>query len=258
MASASPLGDENIRHVEYRRSSVKERANSGSDRCGKRDGNERSRTILEKQQLDCEENCTHRTAERGCHTRCRACCEKRFSFVARDPNELSGNGAERTASCDDWAFCSERTARSYCDCRGYQLQEEHARGDSASTEQDILHDFRNSMSANCGRPVSRHDSDDQCADQWCYQYSKNPGICSRRIYEGAGDSSIERDVGDKPNERRENLCGETCADCEERRQNRDEHRATIGELVILRSFDLAVHRDFVPGHLSFRGLFAGV
>ena len=78
--------------------------------------------------------------------------------------ELRGHRAECAARHDDWAFGTERAARSDRNRRGDRLQDRQFRLDAAAVEQNGFNRFRYPVAANAFRAVTGHQADDETAN----------------------------------------------------------------------------------------------
>ena len=82
--------------------------------------------------------------------------------------ELRGHRSEGSTGHDDGAFGAERSTRTDRNCRRNRLQNRQLRLDTAAVEQNRFDRFGYSVTANALRSVSRHQADDEAAqDRYC-------------------------------------------------------------------------------------------
>src|SRR5262249_1362310 len=101
-------------------------------------------------------------------------------------------------------------------------------------EEDALHHFRNAVAADRRGPISRHDPDDDGAEDRNEQDRRRRAVSTRGRDEGGGDSAVEREVGDEPDEARQQLGGEAGGDGDEDRERGDDHGAPVDRRSLLR------------------------
>ena len=193
-----------VRHGEGRRDPDERDAHRGGRRGGERDGNEGPRPQLEEEKLDGEEHRRDRAAEGGGHSRGGAGSQQRLPLDGGGVQELPEQGAESAAGGDDGTFGTERPAGADGDGRGDGLEHRNPGGDTALVEQNLLHRFGNAVAADGGRPVARHQPDDDRAGDRHQDHEGAQPVGGGRN-EDARDPSIEGEVRDEADQARQRL-----------------------------------------------------
>src|SRR5208283_3324660 len=109
---------------------------------------------------------------------------------------LTDERADRSAGLNDWAFRTEGTACTNCDCRRDGLQDGHSRGDTAAVEQHRFHRFWNAVALNFRRSVLGHDTHDQTANERRHDYHPAEMVVLR-AREGARPPMVEKKIGEQ-------------------------------------------------------------
>src|SRR5207248_8898496 len=95
--------------------------------------------------------------------------------------ELGDQRSNGAARHDDRTFCAEWASRTDRDCRRNRLQNRDPWLHFCSAEKNRFDGLRNPVSANAFRPETRHDADDQAADDWNKNDQVSQGVLGRRV-----------------------------------------------------------------------------
>ena len=158
-------------------------ANRGCGRRRECHRDQRSRAILEQEQLDRQEHRADGTAERGRHSSSGPGRKEHLPLVGGDMDELTEERAECSSRRDDRTFGSEGTSRPDGDGSRKRFEEEDARRDSALAQQHLFHHFGNAVPANRRRSVSRHHAHHQGPCHRNEGEEHATAVASRRIDE---------------------------------------------------------------------------
>jgi hypothetical protein len=89
--------------------------------------------------------------------------------------------------------------------------------DAALIEEDLLHRLGNTVAPDRGRPIARHEPDDDRPDDG-HDDDGGTKVVVRGRSERRRPGAVEGDIGDEPDQRRQDPCGECGEDGHANRQ----------------------------------------
>ena len=200
---------------------------SGGGDARHRDRDEAARLPLEEQQFDREQHRRERRRE-GCRHACRrGRHEQGLALGARQVQELGDERSERAAGHDDRTLGAEGAAGADGDSRGERLQDREPRLDAAAVDQNRLDRFRDAVAANPFRSVTRHEADDEAADDGDGDDEGAQHVGGGRRGRDA-EAVEEEEVGEEVNQGQQ-ADRDICADDPDRYGNeREQKKAGVG------------------------------
>ncbi len=218
-------------HVRHREDGC--RADEGDAHCGRdgrreRHGDEGAGPILEEKQLDREQHCGDRAAERRGHAGGGAGREQRLPLGRRRRHDLSEPRAERAAGRDDRPFGAERAPGADRDRRRQRLQQGHAARDAARVGEDLFHCLGNAVAADRGRPEPRHDPDEDAPGDRHEDHPDAEPMIGRR-HEAGGEAAVEGEVGDEADHAGQELRHPAGRQRQHHGEPRDDHVAVLDQ-----------------------------
>ncbi len=143
------------------------------------------------------------------------------------PQPLRDERAECSAGHDDWTLGAERPAGPDGDRRGDGFQHRDPRLDACAAQQDGFDGFGNSVAANLVGTITRHQADDDAADDGDNQHSSVRLIRSGRADHGEAYAVIEEDVCRQRNRAEQQHCESRSAGADHNRDGGEEPCASI-------------------------------
>jgi hypothetical protein len=191
-----------------------------------RDGDERSRAVLEEQQFDGKEHRGDRAAERRRHACGRTCGQQHFALVGRGAQHLADHRPERASGRDDRPLGTERPTGPDRDGGRQGFEKRDTGRDTALVEEDLFHRLGDAVPPDGGRPVPRHESHDHRAGDGNQDHHRTEMVV-RRGREGRRPGAVEGEVGDEPDQRGEQPRRERCEDRDPDRQSGEQQDPAV-------------------------------
>ena len=224
-------GDAEIhgRNREHRARAQQLHVNGGGQGAGNDQRNKRSRLELKEQQLDGKNHARNGRIEGRGHARGRATGQQHLALRRCSVKDLPYQRSHGASGLNDGTFRAEGAAGSNRDGGRNGLENRHSRLNAAAIEQHRFHGLGNAVSPDFRRPILRHDSDDESADDR-NRDDPQPQMIVTSAGKVGHKAAVEGNVGqqsDQPVQKKRDTAGNQA---NRRRQERDQHHAELGRL----------------------------